>query len=400
MRSWMQPWFKDDDHSLDYESDKKIDMISGRYNVPKSRAPLSVLADALLEATQERTSLAFVSTKHGSAIRDEFCDALLQYTNSGLDEKFGNQVYTGVHLTTSGALAVEDAIKIAMQVKPGARNVIAFDKSYHGATFGAGSCTGEERRKYVEQNTVGFTHVKNPAEGSVEAIKDVESIIYQKGPETIACVVLEVVNTIHGLLHGNSNFFTNLQILCKANNIMLIVDEVLTGFGRTGKRFAFMNYPLQPDMICFSKAVTNGQVPLGGVILSHNVRKHFKDKVFGVGSTYAGYPLGCAVGLQALCWLIENEDRAHDLEQAVYDAWEQLISNGVKAKHFGLLLCINLPDADKARQMKQLLENEKIIVDQHDEHIIMAPPFDMKPALFHRVAQIAKNIYEKVLELV
>lgn len=400
MRSWMQPWSKDDDHSLDYESDKKIDMISGRYNVPKSEAPLSVLTDALWKAAKEETSLAFVSTKHGSAIRDEFCDELLKYTNSGLRGKSDNQVYAGVHLTTSGALAVEDAIKIAMQVKPGARNVIAFNSSYHGASFGAGSCTGEERRKYVEQNTVGFMHARNPAESSVEAIKDVESIIYQKGPETIACVVLEVVNTIHGLLHGNSYFFTNLQRICKANNIRLIVDEVLTGFGRTGKRFAFMNYQLQPDMICFSKAVTNGQVPLGGVILSYSVRKHFKDKVFGVGSTYAGYPLGCAVGLQALHWLIENEDKTHDLEQAVYDAWEQLVTDGVKARHFGLLLCINLPDADKARQMKQLLANAQIIVDQHDEHIIMAPPFDMDSGWFHYTVQIVKNIYEKVLKTV
>lgn len=390
MRSWMQPWFKDDDHTLDYEPNKKIDMISGRYNVPKSVNPTSVVLDSIIGSNASGISIEFVSTKHGSIVRDAFCDHLLDYVNKPM----GANLYTGVHLTTSGALAVEDAIKIAMQAKEGARTVIAFEKSYHGATFGAGSCTGEERRKYVENSTIGFCHARNPSVSSVDAINDVRAIIEQKGEENVACIVLEVVNTIHGLLYGNSDFFSDLQLLCTKHKIMLIVDEVLTGFYRTGKRFAFMHYGLHPDMICFSKAVTNGQVPLGGVILHSLVRQKFRDKVFGVGSTYSGYPFGCAVGIQSVTWLKLVEPTANNLEQEMYDAWKYLVSNGVSARQFGLLMSIKFETAEKARIFKQLLQS--FIVDQHDENVIIAPPFDLAPGMFTHFAEMVRNNFEKV----
>lgn len=394
MRSWMQPWSLDNDATLDYDALNKIDMISGRYNVPRSRKPLSVIADAIITAEEEGTPLEFVSTKHGSKVRDEFCDLLLTYVNTPLEDA----PYTGVHLTTSGALAVEDAIKIAMQAKPGARTVISFMKSYHGASFGAGSCTGEERRQYVEKNTIGFVQVRNPSVSCVDTITDIKSIIAQRGSEDVACIVLEVVNTIHGLLHGNSDFFEDLQKICHENKILLIVDEVLTGFYRTAKRFAFMHYPIVPDMICFSKAVTNGQVPLGGVILHQDVRKRFAftGRVFGVGSTYAGYPFGCAVATQSLLWLADAEEYANGLECEMYDARTKLMAEGIPCKQFGLLMSVEFKTPVAARQAKQLLANAKVIVDQHDQFIIMAPPFDLQSGMIFHVADLIKNIFKKV----
>lgn len=395
MRSWMQPWFPDNDRTLDYDSLNKIDLISGRYNVPKSKKPLSVVADALIDASETGESLAFVSTKHGSHVRDEFCDYLLDYVNTPLH----SEEYTGVHLTTSGALAVEDAVKISMQCKPGATNVISFSKSYHGASFGAGSCTGEERRKYVEKNTVGFMQAPNPSQGVDFALSEVARFVETYGQESVACVVLEVVNTIHGLLHAEGRFYYELQEYCSSHGIMLIVDEVLTGFYRTARRFAFMNYQIMPDMICFSKAVTNGQVPMGGVILHRNVRNEFirSGRTFGVGSTYAGYPFGCAVGIQSLIWLKNSEQMADELFREMVAARKELLDDSIPCKQFGLLMSVEFESADEARRAKQLLLNAKIIVDQHDQFIIIAPPFDLRGGLMFHVAGLVKNIFKKVL---
>lgn len=395
MRSWMQPWFPDNDRTLDYDSLNKIDLISGRYNVPKSKKPLSVIAGAITEADEQYDSLAFVSTKHGSHIRDEFCDMLLAYVN----QPFNSEVFTGVHLTTSGALAVEDAVKIAMQCKPGARYVISFSKSYHGASFGAGSCTGEERRKYVEKNTTGFLQAPNPSEDWHKSLNKVCDYVDDLGQENIACVVLEVVNTIHGLLHAEGTFYYELSEYCESHGIMLIVDEVLTGFYRTTRRFAFMHYQMMPDMVCFSKAVTNGQVPLGGVILHRNVRDCFirTGDVFGVGSTYAGYPFGCAVGIQSLTWLMQNEHTADDLFREMVAARKALLDKKIPCNVFGLLMSVEFENADEARRAKQLLLNAKIIVDQHDQFIIMAPPFDLNGGLMYHVVGLIENIFKKVL---
>lgn len=391
MKSWMRVWSKDDDSPMVYGAADMLDMASGRYNVPKGDSPMSVVEVALTRWREK--DLQFVSTRFGNIVRDKFCDLLLSYTN----EFYGSDVYGGVHLTTSGSLAVEDAIKMSMQIKPGADTVISFTESYHGASFGAGSATGSYRNKYVSRNTKGFFHASNPGEDWRRSIDDIIQLIELRGADSIACIVLEAVNTIHGMLYAPMEFYAQLSKIAAENNICIIADEVLTGFYRTGKRFAFMHFPIVPDMICFSKAVTNGQVPLGGVIVKSDVRKKFSDLDIpvGVGSTYAGYPFGCAVGIEALRFLKNYEFMADERSKLM---GQLFMTSGIQfpAVWLGMLACIRMDSSDLAKEVSEELLLDGIIVGQNEGNIIIAPPFTVSEGemewFFEKISEKLKKL--------
>lgn len=203
-----------------------------------------------------------------------------------------------------GAEANENAIKIA-RFYSGKHKILARYRSYHGATHGAIALTGDYRRLPVEPAMPGAVHFLDPycyrcpfgwtkETCHRECISHVEEIIEYEGPEHIAAIIMEGVTGSNGLIVPPDDYWPRVREICDKYNILLISDEVMSGWGRTGQWFAVDNWGVVPDIITTAKGVTSGYVPLGVVIVSEKIAQYFDDKYFYCGLTYSGHPLACA----------------------------------------------------------------------------------------------------------
>jgi acetylornithine/LysW-gamma-L-lysine aminotransferase len=198
-------------------------------------------------------------------------------------------------LSNSGTEAVEAAIKFA-RLLTGRTGVVAAMRAFHGRTFGALSATWEKKyRSPFEPLVPGFSHV---------AYNDLAALKAALGPET-AAVILEVVQGEGGVNPGKAEYLQGAQAICRANGSLLILDEIQTGFGRTGRMFAFEHYGLQPDMLCLAKSMGGG-LPMGATLLRAELGG-LPPQVHG--STFGGNPLAAAASLAAI-QVIESEDLA------------------------------------------------------------------------------------------
>jgi taurine--2-oxoglutarate transaminase len=205
-----------------------------------------------------------------------------------------------------GAEANENAIKIS-RFYTGRHKIMARYRSYHGATHGAIALTGDYRRLPVEPALPGVVHFLDPfcyrcPFGQVketchkECISHVEEIISYEGHDRIAAIIMEGVTGSNGLIVPPDDYWPSVRGICNKYGILLISDEVMSGWGRTGKWFAVDNWDVVPDIITTAKGITSGYVPLGAVIVSEPIAEYFEDKMFWCGLTYSGHPLACAAG--------------------------------------------------------------------------------------------------------
>jgi taurine--2-oxoglutarate transaminase len=223
-----------------------------------------------------------------------------------------------------GAEANENAIKMA-RMYTGRFKVMARYRSYHGATHGAIALTGDYRRLPVEPAMPGVVHFLDPycyrcpfgwtpQTCHRECISHVEEIISYEGPQNLAAIFMEGVTGSNGLLVPPDDYWPRIRQICDKYGILLVSDEVMSGWGRTGKWFAVDHWDVVPDMITTAKGLTSGYVPLGAVIVSDAIAKHFEDKMLWCGLTYSGHPLACAAGVATIeayeeDGLIENAAR-------------------------------------------------------------------------------------------
>jgi taurine--2-oxoglutarate transaminase len=209
-----------------------------------------------------------------------------------------------------GAEANENAIKIA-RFYTGRHKILARYRSYHGATHGAIALTGDYRRLPVEPAMPGVVHFLDPycyrcpfgwrrETCHRECIDHVEEIIHYEGPEHIAAIIMEGVTGSNGLIVPPDDYWPRIRAICDKYGILLISDEVMSGWGRTGRWFAVDNWGVAPDIITTAKGLTSGYVPLGAVIVSEPIARYFEDKMLWCGLTYSGHPLACAAGLATL----------------------------------------------------------------------------------------------------
>src|SRR5262245_7068264 len=208
--------------------------------------------------------------------------------------------------TNGGAEANENAIKLA-RLATGRHKILARYRSYHGATAGSMSLTGDPRRWAAEPGMPGVVHVLDPYHGlergwetAEQSLAMLEEIIKLEGPHTIAAFILESVTGTNGVLVPPDGYMQGVRKLCDKHGIMMICDEVMAGFGRTGEWFAIDHWNVVPDMICMAKGLTSAYVQLGAVGMRRHVADQFKDKVFYGGLTYNSHPLGCAAALATL----------------------------------------------------------------------------------------------------
>ena len=227
-----------------------------------------------------------------------------------------------IFYTVSGSESVENALKIARQIT-GRKIILARQKSYHGATLGALSVTGDWRNGphlTFDEGTVRIAdHGQDPD------LSKFKSTIEETGPENIAAVILETISGTNGMSMPSNDWFLELESLCRQFGILLILDEVLVGFGRCGHDFAFHKYGLNPDIVCMSKAITGGYVPFGAVWTSAKIASNYEDEVLCCGLTNYGHPLGLAALDAVLGKLNDQEFRTEmrELEQCFSDQLER-----------------------------------------------------------------------------
>ncbi len=208
--------------------------------------------------------------------------------------------------TNGGAEANENAIKLA-RFFTGRQKILARYRSYHGATAGSITLTGDPRRWAAEPGLPGVVHVLDPYHGiergwssAEESLAMIEEIIQLEGPHTIAGFILEPVTGTNGILVPPDGYLQGVRELCTKHGILLIADEVMSGFGRTGEWFAVDHWKVVPDLLCMAKGLTSSYLPLGAVGMRRHIAQHFHDKVFYGGLTYNSHPMGCAAALATI----------------------------------------------------------------------------------------------------
>ena len=281
----------------DYDGKRYLDFASQLVNVsighqhPKIVAAIKEQADKLCTigppmATEPRSTLARL---------------LAEVTPGDLSMAF---------FTNGGAEANENAIKLARWAT-GRHKIIARYRSYHGATGGAITLTGDPRRWAAEPGIPGVVRMFDPYTYRCPAGHPdpcpvctggphLEEILQYEGPQTVAAVILETVTGTNGLIVPPDGYLQSIREVCDRHGILLIADEVMAGFGRTGKWFAVDHWDVVPDIITLAKGINSGYVPLGAMVISQALADWVRDKLFAGGLTYSGHPLACAAGVASI----------------------------------------------------------------------------------------------------
>jgi taurine---2-oxoglutarate transaminase len=215
--------------------------------------------------------------------------------------------------TLGGAEANENAMKIA-KTYTGRQKILARYRSYHGSTSGAMQLTGDPRRWPNEPGIGGVVHVLDPYHGTDRAVDDAETAIRfleetieLEGPDTIAAFILETVVGTNGILIPPDGYLQGVRGLCDRYGILMIADEIMCGFGRTGEWFAVNHWGVVPDLITTAKGLTSSYLPLGAVGIRPEIADHFTDNVFWGGLTYNSHPMSVAAAI-AVIDVMESDD--------------------------------------------------------------------------------------------
>jgi taurine--2-oxoglutarate transaminase len=212
--------------------------------------------------------------------------------------------------TNGGAEANENAIKLARWYT-GRHKVIARYRSYHGATAGAITLTGDPRRWAAEPGIPGVVRMFDPYTYRCPAghpdpcpvctgAPHLEEILQYEGADTVAAVILETVTGTNGVIPPPDGYLQSIREVCDRHGIVLILDEVMAGFGRTGTWFGCENWDVVPDILTVAKGINSGYVPLGAMVINDKLRDWVRDKPFAGGLTYSGHPLACASGVASI----------------------------------------------------------------------------------------------------
>ena len=264
-----------------------------------------------------------------------------------------------------GAEANENAIKMA-RFYTGRNKILARYRSYHGATHGAIALTGDYRRLPVEPAMPGVVHFLDPycyrcpfgwtrATCHRECIAHVDEVIQYEGPDRIAAIIMEGVTGSNGLIVPPDDYWPRVREICDKYGILLISDEVMSGWGRTGKWFAVDHWGVVPDIITTAKGITSGYVPLGAVIVTEPIAAYFEDKMLWCGLTYSGHPLACAAGVATINvyeqeGLLENATRVgRYLGQRLEEIKGRHASVG-DARYIGLFSALEIVKSKKTKQ--------------------------------------------------
>ena len=381
----------------DFDGNRYTDMSSQLVNLNVGHGCRPII-DAIKEQAEK---YCYLGPSYGAEPRGELAKMIIDLMPDNMGKVF---------FTNGGADANENAVKIA-RMYTGRQKIFSRYRSYHGSTYGAGNLTGEPRRYPLEPGAPGFIKFFDPYvyrekikfESEEEASeyyvgKLREQIIYE-GPDSVAAIVMETITGSNGVIIPPKGYLPGVRKLCDEFGIMMICDEVMAGWGRTGKMFAFENFDVKPDIVSFAKGVTCGYVQLGGVVVSKKIAEFFDDHLLSCGLTYSGHPLACAAGVACVNYY-KDADILTNVNKSGVVLGE--ILEDLKAKHksvgdvryIGLFSAIELVK-DKATKeplveygkdpegimgkIIGMLKAKKFMCYSHENMILISPPLIITP---------------------
>lgn len=329
----------------DYDGKRYIDFSSGLMNVNIGHGNQRV-TKAVAEQMQQ---VSYVTPSCVTKVRGEVGKKLASITPQGLNKTL---------FTVCGASAIENAMKLA-RLYTGRYKIIGRYRAYHGASYGAMTAGGDPRKlPSDDQQVPNIIHVEDPYcyrcpfgkeinSCQRECVSHIERIVQFEGPESVAAIIMEGESGSSGCIKYPPDYLKKVRAICDKYGILLIADEVMSGFGRTGKWFGMDHAGVIPDMIATAKGITSGYIPFGALIVSDKIAAHYNDKTLMLGLTYSAHPVGCAAALEVLKIyeddnLIENAaEMGRYIDQRVEEMKKVHPSIG-DFRNTGLLGCIEL----------------------------------------------------------
>lgn len=328
----------------DYNGKRYLDFSSGLMNANIGHGNQRV-TNAVVKQMQQ---VSYVTPSCVTKIRGELGEKLAGICPGNLNKVF---------FTLCGASSIENAIKLA-RIYSGRHKILTRYQSFHGSTYGAFSAGGDPRKLTVDaQQAPNFVHFDIPYlyrspfsdEKTLlrESLTQLERIIQYEGPATVAAIIMEGESGTSGCLKLPDGYWKGLREICDKYGILLIADEVMSGFGRTGKWFGVDNHNVVPDMMVMAKGLTSGYLPLGALIITDEIATKFDDTPLMLGLTYSAHATSCAAALEVIKIyeeekLIEKAARKGKyIERRMQDLIQQHVSIG-DFRNTGLLGCIEL----------------------------------------------------------
>jgi taurine--2-oxoglutarate transaminase len=314
----------------------------------------------------------------------------------------------------------------------GRNKVFSRYRSYHGSSFGAGNLTGEPRRYALEPGVPGFVKFFDPyiyreaarfeseeAATSYYLTKLEEQINYEN-PSAIAAIVLETITGSNGVIIPPVGYMPGVRALCDKYGILMIVDEVMTGWCRTGKMFAFEHFGVKPDIVTFAKGVTCGYVPLGGVVVAKEIAEYFDDHVLSCGLTYSGHPLACAAGVACVDYyaeahILENVNAMGAVLKEKLEAMQAAHPSVGDVRSIGLFAAVELVKDKETREalvpygkdpegimggILKMLSAKGFMTYTHENCIIVAPPLIITGAQLTEELQKLDEVLSEVDQMI
>jgi len=387
----------------DIEGKRYIEGMSSLWNVNigYGRKELAEIAKEQIEELP--FSSAFSTYSHEPAIK--LATKITELTPGDLNTVF---------FTSGGSESNDTAIKLArhywnIQGKPERRKIISRKRAYHGVALGATSATGIPEFWKFAGRSPEFYHIETTS------TKELRDIIEKEGPETIAAFIAEPIPGAGGIIMPPKDYFKEVREICDQYGILFIADEVITGFGRTGKWFGIENWDVVPDMMTIAKGVSSGYIPLGGVVLSEKIHQTLIDKTEGTlfhGYTYSGHPVATSVAMKNI-EIIESEklvENSRLMGEELMKGFKQLedeLSVLGDGRTVGLLAAIEIYKDAKtgdrfetkkapqvvAEAVKRGLICRSVIYNESDT-IVLAPPLTITKEQIKEMLNILKESVE------
>ena len=376
----------------DYDGNRYTDMSAQLVNMNLGFGNKKI-GDAIKEQVDK---FCFVGPSYGAESRAKLAKKIIELMPDNMGKVF---------FTNAGAESNENAVKMA-RMFTGKSKVFSRYRSYHGSSFGAGNLTGEPRRYALEPGIPGFVKFFDPyvyreaiefeseeAATKYYLAKLREQILYE-GPDSVAAIVMETITGSNGVIIPPKGYLKGVRALCDEFNILIICDEVMTGWGRTGKMFAFENFDVKPDIVTFAKGVTCGYVQLGGVVVSKEIAAYFDDNLLSCGLTYSGHPLACAAGVACVNYyeeanILGNVNKVGKVLGEKLEEFKEKYKCVGDVRYIGLFSAIELVKDKKTKEpmvpygkdpdgimgkIIGMLKERKFMTYSHENMVLIAPP--------------------------
>jgi taurine---2-oxoglutarate transaminase len=337
----------------DYNGKRYLDFSSGLMNANIGHGDQRV-TDAVVRQMQQ---VAFATPSCATQVRGELGKKLAEICPGNLNKAF---------FTVCGASSVENAIKLA-RLYTGRHKIITRYRSFHGASYGSMSAGGDPRKLPSDSQQVpNMIHVEDPycyrcpwnqepTSCKLECISHIERVVNFEGPQNIAAIMMEGESGTSGCIKYPKNYWKQLRELCDKHGILLIADEVLSGFGRTGNWFGFQNHGVVPDMICMAKGLTSGYLPFGCLMVTDAIAAKYDNDPIMIGLTYSGHATACAAALEVIKIyetdnLIENAAKMGEYVNKCVENLKKKHPSIGDFRNTGLLGCIEIVKNRKTKE--------------------------------------------------